>query len=138
VSRPASKFADGSPGRAVSVREIDGFNSFFPLLCFFYSSRDSRNETTISESVPTGDWMEERKRVSHSLSQQVRNSSVGHVRYVAWPRTVGSLKNPGMKLPVENVFRNFKALNYHDLLKQLLNSYEQLIVQYKCEGSFSS
>jgi len=42
------------------------------------------------------------------------------------------------KLPVENVFRNFKALYYHDLLKQLLNSYEQLIVQYECEGSFSS
>jgi len=27
---------------------------------------------------------------------------------------------------VENFLGNFKVLNYHDLLKQLINSYEQL------------
>jgi len=36
---------------------------------FFFPSRDSRDEATLSESVPTGARMKERWRVLHSLSQ---------------------------------------------------------------------
>jgi len=37
--------------------------------CFFCSSRDSRDEAALSESVPTAAQVKEQQRVSHSLSQ---------------------------------------------------------------------
>ena len=60
ASRPASKFIDGSPRLAARVREVDGFDRFLPSCCFFCCSRESRDETTLSEAVPTGARIKER------------------------------------------------------------------------------
>jgi len=40
--------------------------------------------------------------------------------------TLGKMLGRSFTAVVENFFRNFEVLKYHDLSKQLLNSYEQL------------
>jgi len=63
---------------------------------FFLPSQDSRNEVALSESVPTGARVKERYKVLNSFPSMAHGSSDGYVGCIAWPRIVGSRKNPGM------------------------------------------